>query len=70
MFDQHVLAGNAQIRGTVLHVGRRIGSTHDDNAHIRTVGRNDQLARGFRIFQRFDARCRQQRQRLFENAPF
>jgi hypothetical protein len=34
MLDQHVLAGDAEVGGAVLHVGRHIGGADDDHAHI------------------------------------
>ena len=67
VFDQHVLAGHANVRGAVLHIGRRIGSAHDDHAHIVAIGRDDQLARSFRVLQRLDPGCGQEGQGFFKN---
>src|SRR5574343_999201 len=68
MFDQHVLAGYAEVGGTVLDVGRHIGGTDDDDADIRLVGLDDQLAGSFRVFGRHDAGGSEQRQGFVENA--
>jgi hypothetical protein len=38
MLDQHILAGHAEVGGTVLHVGRDVGGADDDDAHVRLVG--------------------------------
>jgi hypothetical protein len=65
---QHVLAGDAHVGGAVLHIGRHIGSAHDDQTHVVAVGADDQLARRFRIFGRHDAGRRQQRQGFLEDA--
>ncbi len=67
---QHILARHADVRRAVLHVGRHVAGAHDDQAHIGTVGRQDQLARRLRVFQRDDARRFQQRQGFFEDAAF
>jgi hypothetical protein len=68
VFEQDVLAGDAEVGSAVLNVGRRVGGADDDHAHIVAAGRHDQLARGFRILEWLDAGGRQQRQRLFKNA--
>eukprot|EP01034_Spumella_vulgaris_P034042 gene34041-41981_t len=62
MLDQHVLAGHAEVRRAVLHIGRHVGGAHDQHAHIGVVGGQDQLARSFRILGDGDAGCFQQRQ--------
>ena len=56
MFVEHVLASYAHVGSAILHIGRHIGSTHDDKAHVGAVGGQDKLARRFRVFQRRDAR--------------
>jgi hypothetical protein len=39
VFEQNVLAGDAEIGGTVLHIGRRVGGANDDHSHVsRLVG--------------------------------
>ena len=68
MLEQHVLAGDAEVRGAVLDVGRHVGGAHDDEAHVGAIGCNDQLARGLRIVVRRDAGRGQQRQGLIEDA--
>ena len=70
VLEQHVLARHAEVRRAVFDVGRHVGGAHDDHAQVRIRGRQDQLARGFRIFGDFDAGCREQRQRLLEDTPF
>ncbi len=44
VLEQHVLAGDAEVGGTVLHVGWRIGGTNNDQADIVAAGRDDQFA--------------------------
>ena len=34
VLEQHVLAGDAEVGGAVLHVGRHVGRAHDDEAHV------------------------------------
>ena len=70
VLDQHVLARDAEVGRAVFDVGRHIGGAHDDHAQVRIRGRQDQLARGFRVLGDLDAGRRQQRQRLFEDTPF
>ncbi len=70
MFDQRVPAGHAEVGTAVLHVGRHIGGTHQHHTHTGLVGREDELARGFRVFQHLDARGREQRQGFIEDAAF
>jgi hypothetical protein len=39
VFEQNVLAGDAEIGGAVLDVGRRVGGANDDHSHVsRLVG--------------------------------
>jgi hypothetical protein len=68
VFEQDVLAGDAEVGSAVLHVRRRVGGADNDQAHIVAAGGNDQLARGFRILEWLDAGGRQKRQRLFKNS--
>ncbi len=68
VLEQHILAGHAEVGRAVLHIGRHVGGAHDDHAHARVVGRQDQLARAFRIFGDRDAGRLQQRQGFLENA--
>ena len=68
VLDQHVAAGHAQVGAAVLDVGRHVGRAHEHHAHLGLVGREDQLAGAVRVFQHGDARGRQQRQGLFEDA--
>ncbi len=70
MLQQHILAGHAEIGGAVLHIGRDVGRADDDHVHMRIVSRQDQLARGFRIFGDLDAGSLQQRQGFFKDAAF
>jgi hypothetical protein len=67
VFEQDILARHAEVGSAVLNVGRRVGGADNDQAHIVAGGRNDQLARGFRVLERLDAGGRQKRQRLFKN---
>src|SRR6185503_10551800 len=69
VLEQHVLAGDAEVRGTMLNIGRNIGRAHDDKTQVGAIARQDQLARSLRIVFRSDAGRRQQRQRLIEDAP-
>ena len=68
MLDQGVLAGNAQIGCTVLHVGGRVGGAHDDQAHVIAVGTDDEFTRGLRVVGGGDPGGGKQRQGLFENS--
>ena len=68
MLEQHVLAGHAQVRRAPLHVGRNVGGPHDHQRHARHRRRQHELARRLRILGRHDARGREQRQRLVEDA--
>jgi len=65
---QHVLAGDAEVGGAVLHVGRDVAGAHDDQPHVGAVGADDELARGLGVLGRRDPRRRQQRQRFFKDA--
>ena len=56
MFDQHVLAGDAEVGAAVLHVGGHIGGTHNEQPHIVTIGADDELARRLRILGGHDPR--------------
>src|SRR3984893_15101878 len=49
VLQKHVLAGDAQIGGAALNVGGDIGCANDDEANVRMVAADDELARGFRI---------------------
>src|SRR6185312_14562088 len=69
VLEQHILAGDAQVCGTMLNIGRDIGRAHDDKTQVGAIARQDQLARSLRIVFRSDAGRRQQRQRLIEDAP-
>jgi hypothetical protein len=42
VLEQNVLAGDAEVGGTVLHIGRGIGGADDDHADIFPIGRDDQ----------------------------
>ncbi len=68
VLEQDVLAGHAEIGRAILHVGRHVGGAHDDDAHLRIIGADDQLARLFRVFGDHDAGRLQQRHRFFEDA--
>ncbi len=68
MLEQHVFAGNAQISRAILHVGRHVRRTQDDEAQVRAVAADDKLARGFRVLGRRDAGAREQWQRFVEDA--
>ena len=67
MLVEHVLAGDAEVGGAVLHVGRRVGRAHEDQAHVGAARGDDELARGLRILGRRDARGVEQRQRFVED---
>ena len=56
MLGEHVAARYPEVRRALLHVGRHVGRRHDDEAHVPAVRGEDQLARGFRIAARDDAR--------------
>src|SRR5690606_34872941 len=64
VFIEHVAAGNAEIRGTVLHVGGHVGGAHDDDAQVGARGFQDQLARALGIVFYFDAGGLQQGNRF------
>src|SRR6476661_4328292 len=49
VLEQHVLAGDAKVRGAVLNVRWNIGRAHDDKTEVGAIARQDQLARGFRV---------------------
>ena len=70
VFEEHILAGDAQVGCAILHIGGHVGSPHDNHAYVAAIGRNDQFARNLRILGRDDARRLQQRRRFFEYAPF
>ena len=70
VFEQHVPPGDAEIRGTVLDVGRRVGGTDDHQPDVGPVGADDELARTLRVLCGLDAGRRQQRQGFLEDAPF
>ena len=70
VLHQHVLAGHAEIGGAMLNIGRHIGGTHDQQAHILQGGGDDQLATFIRVFGRHNASRRQQRQGVVENPTF
>ena len=70
MLVQHVLAGDAEVGGSVLHVGRNVAGAHDDEPHVGPVGTDDELARGLGVLGRRDACRRQQRQGFLEDAAF
>ena len=66
ILDQHILAGDTDVRSAILHIGRCVGGTHDNHTNVVAIGRDDQLAGGLRILQRLNAGGSQQRQRFFE----
>ena len=68
VLEQHVLAGDARVGRAVLHVGRHVRWTHHEEADVGVARREDQLARSLGILVRDDARLREQRQRLVEDA--
>jgi hypothetical protein len=61
MLDQRVLAGNTHVGAAVFHIGGHIGSADQHHTHIGVAGAQDELARGFRVFQHLDAGSCQQR---------
>jgi hypothetical protein len=69
MLQQHVLAGDAEVGGAVLHIGRHVAGADDDQLHARVVGVQDQLAAALGVVQRADAGGGQQRHGLLEDAP-
>lgn len=70
VFNQHVAAGNAEIGSTVSDISRNVAGADDDQTDVGMVGADNQLARLFGVFNRFNARRREQRQGFIENAPF
>ena len=70
IFNQHVAAGNAEIGSTVSDIRRNIAGADDDQTDVGMVGADNQLARLFGVFNRLNARRREQRQGFIENAPF
>src|SRR5690606_9934889 len=38
---QHILAGNSDMGGTVLHVGWHVGGTHNNQTQVRVIGGQD-----------------------------
>jgi hypothetical protein len=68
VFVEHVLAGDAEVGGAVLDVGRDVAGAHDDEPHVGAVGADDELARGFGVLGRRDAGRRQERQGFFKDA--
>jgi hypothetical protein len=54
----------------MLDIGRHVGGTHDQQAHIVLRGRNDQFAALVRVFGRHDAGLGEQRQGIVENTAF
>ena len=65
---EEVAARDAEVRGPVLDVRGDVGRAHQDQAQVRTLGGDDQLARGFGVLGRADARRLEQRERLLEDA--
>ena len=45
MFQQHILAGDAEVGRAVLHISRHIGSADNHHAHVSAIGGDDQFAR-------------------------
>ena len=45
VLEQDVLAGDAEVGGAVLDVGRHVGRAHDDERHVGPPRGEDQLAR-------------------------
>src|SRR5208283_3160760 len=41
MFEQHVLARHAEVRGTICHIRRHIRRAHDDEAQVRAIAADD-----------------------------
>ena len=50
VLEQHVLAGDAEIGGAILNVGRHVGRAQDDERNAGNIGCDDQLARRSWIF--------------------
>ena len=68
-FDQGVAPDHAHVGAAMLHVSRHIAGAHHDDAQLRMMRRQDQLARGFGVFQRLNTGCAKQRLQLVEDAP-
>jgi hypothetical protein len=68
VFDQRVLARDANVGATVLNVSGNVSGAHNHHAQVRLVGGQDQLARGFRVFEHLDTCRLEQRQGLVEDA--
>jgi hypothetical protein len=70
MLQQHILTRHTQIGCPVLHIRRHVGGADDHQFNVRLIGVENQLAAGFRIIGRDNARRRQQRQGFLEDAAF
>src|SRR5712691_4034102 len=70
VLEQHVLAGDAELRGAVLDVRRNVGCAHDEQAQVAAARAQDELTRVVGIVERSDARCGKQRKRFIENPAF
>ena len=69
VFEQYVLAGDTEIGGAILNVGRHIGRAQDDERNAGNIGCDDQLARRSWIFGCNQPCPREQGQRFIEKAP-
>ena len=54
----------------MLDIGRHVGSTHDQQAHVVLRGGDDQFAALVRVLGRHDTGLGQQRQGIVENTAF
>ncbi|MNC62532.1 hypothetical protein D3C75_1125610 [compost metagenome] len=54
----------------MLDIGRHVGGTHDQQAHIVLRGGDDQFAALVRVLGRHDTGLGQQRQGIVENPTF
>ena len=68
VLKQHILAGDAEIGGAVLHIGWYVAGADDDQLYAQVVGIQDQLAAGLGVFCCLKTGGLEQWQGLFEDA--
>jgi hypothetical protein len=68
---EHVAAGDPQVRGAVLDVGRDVGVPHDEDPQVVRRNGNDEPPPGPRLVDgaEVDPGAREQRQRLVQDPP-
>ena len=70
ILEQHILAHNTDMGGTVTHVGTHIRTAQQDETNVLLVGVKNEFTTGFDRFEGRDTRPIQQRQGLLEDPAF